>query len=146
LPWGIPKRFLTGWISFLGAGNLPGMVFVQQANGGGDFAAGSIALDAAGGEDDFQGRIAAFDDMKDILNGGTGGGGHQANTPGESGQWTLAFGCEQAFGIELLLKPFESSLQGTNAFQLQGDNAELILTARFVNSDFALKIDFATIL
>src|SRR6185437_5583997 len=122
------------------------MEIVQQADGGGDFARGAVALNAGGHENDFQAGIPAAHDVEHVANGGAGWRRDQSDSLRITRKRAFSLGGKQAFGGELLLELFERNLQRAHALQLDGANNQLILAARFVNRDVALQQHFLPVL
>ena len=96
----------------------------------------ALALDLAGREDDLQARETALDHMKDVADGGAGGGGDETDAFRESGQRAFAVGVEQALGLQLQFEPFKRGLERADALGLGMGHAELVLTARFIHGEF----------
>jgi hypothetical protein len=98
-------------------------------------------LNAAGGEEDFEGGVAAFDDVENVVQGGAVEAGDEADAAWEFGDGTFARGGEKAFGVEFLFEAFEGGLEFAGALKFEVDDAELILAARFINGHLALEND-----
>ena len=57
----------------------------------------------------------------------------------------LALGREKPFGVELLFEPLERLLKRAYSLQLHGQDAQLILTALFVNGERTMEHDLLAI-
>jgi hypothetical protein len=85
--------------------------------------------------------VAAGDDVEEVANDGAGGRGDDAHGAGKCGQRLLAFGVEQAFGLEALFELLEGQLQGAGADGLHGFGHQLHLAALLVDADAAAHQD-----
>ena len=119
---------------------------IEQADRTGDFLGGTVALHAASGEDDFEAGMTAFDDVENIADRGASRRSNQADALRIAREWALAFGSEEALGLELLLQTLEGDLEGTGALQFDRANQELIVAAGFIDREVALNIEFLAVL
>ena len=85
--------------------------------------------------------MAAADDVEEVADDGAGGRGDDADGAGKGGQRALAFGVEEAFGLEPLLELLEGELQRAGADGLHGFGDELHLAALLVDADAAADQD-----
>ena len=90
--------------------------------------------------------MAAANDLDDVVEHGSAGGGDDADGAREGGQRALAGGVEEAFGEQARLELFEGELQGPRAARLQRLGDELELAARLVDGDAAAHQDGESIL
>jgi hypothetical protein len=120
-------------------------VIVEGGEGLDHFSGGSAALDADGEEDDFGAGAASLEDVEEIAQSGTGGGGDEAEAAGEGGQGAFALGSEESGGGEFFFEGGEAGLEGALADFFDEFDDHLDLAAGFVNGDFTPGADFEAI-
>ena len=81
--------------------------------------------------------MAAANDLDDVVEHRSAGGGDDANRAREGGQRALASGVEESLGQQARLELFVRKLQGPRAARLQRLGDELKLAARLVDGDAA---------
>ena len=95
------------------------------------------ALDGGGIDKEVETRMSAADDLDDVVEDRSAGGGDDTNRARKGGQGTLAGGVEEALGQEAGLELLERKLQGPGTPGFQGLGDELKLAARLVDGDAA---------
>src|SRR5262249_18517057 len=129
-----------------GDGRLSGIVFVQKFNGGGDFECRTISLNAAGREKNFEARISSLNDVQNVANGWASRRSDQSDALWKKRQRAVPFFGKETFGIQLLFESLEGCLKRARSLQFRLSDAQLILSARFINSEFSTECDLPAIL
>ena len=110
-------------------------IAVQPVQGGGDGWRCVQALNLGGGEEQGGQRVAAADDVLDVLPGRPGGRGDHADYLGELGQGTFAGLLEQAFLGQAGFQPFQLQGQLALSFGQHPVNHKIGGTPGFVEAD-----------
>ena len=121
-------------------------VGVEAADAGDDGGGAVRALHGGGIDQQIEARVAAANDLDDVVQDGAAGGGDDADGAGEGGQGTLAGGVEEAFGEQAGFELLEGELQRARAAGLDRLGDELELAARLVDGDAAAHQDGEAIL
>ena len=116
-------------------------VHVQPVQGVGNLGRGVQALHLGGGEQQAGQRIAAADDVLDVLPGRAGGGGDHAHHFRELGQGTFARFLEQAFLTQAGFQSFQFLGQGALALGQDAVDHEVGGAAGFVEAHAAVGAD-----
>ncbi len=113
--------------------------FVEKAEGVGYFTRGIRALNRARDEDDLEGRIAALDDVENVMYRGAGRGRNEADSIGKGREDALPLLGEKPFGCEFLFEPFKRGLERAHSLRFNREDVQLVLTARFIDGQFAFE-------
>jgi len=121
-------------------------MLIEPADAGNDGGGASWALDRGGIDEQVEARMAAADDVDDVVQDGAAGGSDHADCARECRQRALAVGVEQALGEQAGLELLEGELERAGAARLQGLGDELQLAAGLVDGDAAAREDSEAVL
>jgi hypothetical protein len=125
---------------------LVGLALVEPADSRGDRGGAFGALHGGGIDEKVEARVAAANDLDDVVEDRAAGGGDDAEGAREGGQGALAGGIEESFGEETGLELGEGELEGTGATRFQRLGDELELAARLIDGDSAADEDGESVL